>query len=200
MSGSHHPPRGPETEEMIERMKRCLAMRCSGGSSCGERTPCGAPNPLKAKESETSSLCLCGCGVKKSGRKGRGARAKPEEFEAVHSHTFRLKTFKKGKHCGVCKQTVNNEGLICRVCRLACHRKCEVKLVLPTAVPLFCTHRKFQRFCTSSALRSGSRLLLLKTMPSHGLLAFRVCPFDYNRAAHIQLSSEVQILHNNKPL
>lgn len=38
----------------------------------------------------------------------------PEEFEAVHSHTFRLKTFKKGKHCGVCKQTVNNEGLICR--------------------------------------------------------------------------------------
>ncbi|KAL1267445.1 hypothetical protein QQF64_032808 [Cirrhinus molitorella] len=70
---------------------------------------------------------------------------KPEEFEAVHSHTFRLKTFKKGKHCGVCKQTVNNEGLICRVCRLACHRKCEVKLVLPTAVPLFCTHRKFQR-------------------------------------------------------
>uniref|UniRef100_A0A672JV26 Tensin 1 n=1 Tax=Sinocyclocheilus grahami TaxID=75366 RepID=A0A672JV26_SINGR len=52
----------------------------------------------------------------------------PEEFEAVHSHTFRLKTFKKGKHCGVCKQTVNNEGLICRVCRLACHRKCEVKV------------------------------------------------------------------------
>lgn len=38
----------------------------------------------------------------------------PEEFESVHSHTFRLKTFKKGKHCGVCKQTVNNEGLICR--------------------------------------------------------------------------------------
>uniref|UniRef100_A0A673M6T2 Tensin-1-like n=1 Tax=Sinocyclocheilus rhinocerous TaxID=307959 RepID=A0A673M6T2_9TELE len=52
----------------------------------------------------------------------------PEEFEAVHSHTFRLKTFKKGKQCGVCKQTVMNEGLICRVCRLACHRKCEVKV------------------------------------------------------------------------
>uniref|UniRef100_A0A671P2Z6 Tensin-1-like n=1 Tax=Sinocyclocheilus anshuiensis TaxID=1608454 RepID=A0A671P2Z6_9TELE len=52
----------------------------------------------------------------------------PEEFETVHSHTFRLKTFKKGKQCGVCKQTVNNEGLICRVCRLACHRKCEVKV------------------------------------------------------------------------
>uniref|UniRef100_A0A673MA68 Tensin-1-like n=1 Tax=Sinocyclocheilus rhinocerous TaxID=307959 RepID=A0A673MA68_9TELE len=37
-------------------------------------------------------------------------------------------TFKKGKQCGVCKQTVMNEGLICRVCRLACHRKCEVKV------------------------------------------------------------------------
>ncbi|XP_062389588.1 tensin-1 [Sardina pilchardus] len=52
----------------------------------------------------------------------------PEEFEAVHSHTFRVKTFKKGKHCGVCKQTVNKEGLICRVCRLTCHKKCEVKV------------------------------------------------------------------------
>ncbi|XP_058642270.1 tensin-1 isoform X3 [Onychostoma macrolepis] len=59
----------------------------------------------------------------------------PEEFEAVHSHTFRLKTFKKGKHCGVCKQTVNNEGLICRVCRLVCHRKCEVK-VSSSCVPV----------------------------------------------------------------
>ncbi|XP_028846764.1 tensin-1 isoform X5 [Denticeps clupeoides] len=52
----------------------------------------------------------------------------PEEFEAVHSHTFRVKTFKKGKHCGVCKQPVSNEGLICRVCRIACHKKCEVKV------------------------------------------------------------------------
>ncbi|XP_052003919.1 tensin-1 isoform X2 [Xyrauchen texanus] len=61
--------------------------------------------------------------------------SKPEDFEAVHSHTFRLKTFKKGKHCCVCKQTVNNEGLICRVCRLACHRKCEVK-VSSSCVPV----------------------------------------------------------------
>ncbi|KAK3569055.1 hypothetical protein QTP86_021540 [Hemibagrus guttatus] len=38
----------------------------------------------------------------------------PEDFEAVHSHTFRVKTFKKNKHCGVCKQTLNKEGLICR--------------------------------------------------------------------------------------
>ncbi|KAK1165516.1 tensin-like isoform X1 [Acipenser oxyrinchus oxyrinchus] len=52
----------------------------------------------------------------------------PEEFEAAHSHTFRVKTFKKGKHCAVCKQTVSKEGLVCRVCRLACHKKCEAKV------------------------------------------------------------------------
>ncbi|XP_029936230.1 tensin-1 isoform X3 [Myripristis murdjan] len=52
----------------------------------------------------------------------------PEELEALHSHTFRVKTFKKAKHCGVCKQTVIEEGLICRVCRIACHKKCEVKV------------------------------------------------------------------------
>ncbi|XP_071003979.1 tensin-1-like isoform X4 [Oncorhynchus clarkii lewisi] len=51
----------------------------------------------------------------------------PEEFEGIHSHTFRVKTFKKSKHCGVCKQTVSQEGLICKVCRLTCHKTCEVK-------------------------------------------------------------------------
>ncbi|KAM9850790.1 tensin-1 [Aulostomus maculatus] len=53
---------------------------------------------------------------------------KPEELEALHSHTFRVKTFKKAKHCSVCKQTVIQDGLICRVCRIACHKKCEVKV------------------------------------------------------------------------
>uniref|UniRef100_A0A4W5NL02 Tensin 1 n=1 Tax=Hucho hucho TaxID=62062 RepID=A0A4W5NL02_9TELE len=52
----------------------------------------------------------------------------PEEFEGIHSHTFRVKTFKKSKHCGVCKQTVSQEGLICKVCRLTCHKTCEVKV------------------------------------------------------------------------
>ncbi|XP_061774373.1 tensin-1 isoform X4 [Nerophis ophidion] len=53
---------------------------------------------------------------------------KPEELEALHSHTFREKTFKKAKHCSVCKQTVGHDGLICRVCRVACHKKCEPKV------------------------------------------------------------------------
>ncbi|XP_062862640.1 tensin-1 isoform X4 [Trichomycterus rosablanca] len=60
----------------------------------------------------------------------------PEDLEAAHSHTFRVKTFKKSKHCGVCKQTLSKEGLICRVCRFACHQRCEVKVsssCVPTA-------------------------------------------------------------------
>uniref|UniRef100_A0A669CEW3 Tensin 1 n=1 Tax=Oreochromis niloticus TaxID=8128 RepID=A0A669CEW3_ORENI len=52
----------------------------------------------------------------------------PEELEALHSHTFRVKTFKKAKHCSVCKQTIVQDGFICRVCRIACHKKCEVKV------------------------------------------------------------------------
>ncbi|XP_053183977.1 tensin-1 isoform X3 [Scomber japonicus] len=52
----------------------------------------------------------------------------PEELEALHSHTFRVKTFKKAKHCSVCKQTIIQDGLICRVCRIACHKKCEAKV------------------------------------------------------------------------
>ncbi|KAM3607540.1 uncharacterized protein V6R79_009359 [Siganus canaliculatus] len=52
----------------------------------------------------------------------------PEELETLHSHTFRVKTFKKAKHCSVCKQTIIQDGLVCRVCRIACHKKCEVKV------------------------------------------------------------------------
>ncbi|KAJ8416707.1 hypothetical protein AAFF_G00325850 [Aldrovandia affinis] len=59
----------------------------------------------------------------------------PEEFEAIHSHTFRAKTFKKAKSCSVCKQMVSKEGLICRVCRLACHKKCELKVSLSCVPP-----------------------------------------------------------------
>ncbi|XP_013767209.1 tensin-1 isoform X2 [Pundamilia nyererei] len=60
--------------------------------------------------------------------KKKGSPKKPEELEALHSHTFRVKTFKKAKHCSVCKQTIIQDGFICRVCRIACHKKCEVKV------------------------------------------------------------------------
>ncbi|XP_036065683.1 tensin-1 isoform X6 [Oryzias melastigma] len=63
--------------------------------------------------------------------KSKGSLKKPEELEALHSHTFRLKTFKKSKQCSVCKQTIVQDGLLCRVCRIVCHKKCEVKVSSP---------------------------------------------------------------------
>uniref|UniRef100_A0A8C9XMX0 Tensin 1 n=1 Tax=Sander lucioperca TaxID=283035 RepID=A0A8C9XMX0_SANLU len=53
-----------------------------------------------------------------------GCRGIHWTLEALHSHTFRVKTFKKAKHCSVCKLTISQDGLICRVCRIACHKKC----------------------------------------------------------------------------
>ncbi|XP_054881587.1 tensin-1-like isoform X1 [Poeciliopsis prolifica] len=55
-------------------------------------------------------------------------KKEPEELEALHSHTFRVKTFKKTKRCGVCRQNIAQDGLVCRVCRTACHKKCEAKV------------------------------------------------------------------------
>ncbi|XP_055086550.1 tensin-1 isoform X3 [Periophthalmus magnuspinnatus] len=52
----------------------------------------------------------------------------PEELEVLHSHTFRQKSFKKSKVCSVCKQSILQDGLICRVCRVSCHTQCEVKV------------------------------------------------------------------------
>ncbi|XP_045885318.1 tensin-like [Micropterus dolomieu] len=56
-----------------------------------------------------------------------GLYAKPDELEGVHTHTFKLKPFKKAKSCDICKQAITKEGLICKACRLSCHKKCEVK-------------------------------------------------------------------------
>lgn len=38
----------------------------------------------------------------------------PEELEGVHTHTFKLKPFKKAKSCDICKQAITKEGLICK--------------------------------------------------------------------------------------
>ncbi|XP_074520306.1 tensin-1 isoform X3 [Halichoeres trimaculatus] len=52
----------------------------------------------------------------------------PDELEGVHTHTFKLKPFKKAKSCDICKQAITKEGLICKACKLSCHKKCEVKV------------------------------------------------------------------------
>ncbi|XP_054642446.1 tensin-1 isoform X3 [Dunckerocampus dactyliophorus] len=68
------------------------------------------------------------CQHEEEEKKKKSTPVKPEELETLHSHTFREKTFKKAKHCSVCKQTFIHDGLICRVCRIACHKKCEPKV------------------------------------------------------------------------
>ncbi|XP_041101290.1 tensin-3-like isoform X2 [Polyodon spathula] len=55
---------------------------------------------------------------------------------ASSSHTFKTKTFKKPKTCVTCKQVINKDGVSCRVCRLACHKKCETKVLTPCLPPV----------------------------------------------------------------
>ncbi|TKS66589.1 hypothetical protein D9C73_000646 [Collichthys lucidus] len=44
-----------------------------------------------------------------------GVSVEPDELEGVHTHTFKLKPFKKAKSCDICKQAITKEGLICKV-------------------------------------------------------------------------------------
>uniref|UniRef100_A0A5F8G423 Tensin 1 n=1 Tax=Monodelphis domestica TaxID=13616 RepID=A0A5F8G423_MONDO len=60
-------------------------------------------------------------------------RKEPEDLEAPTTHTFKVKTFKKVKPCGICRQVITREGSVCKVCSFSCHRKCEAKVRGPTA-------------------------------------------------------------------
>ncbi|XP_068429240.1 tensin-1 isoform X4 [Clinocottus analis] len=95
-------------------------MGCTVSFICCEEDLLQMPVCLNEEEEEEET--------KKKKVKEKRSPKTPDELEALHSHTFRVKTFKKAKHCGVCKQTISQDGLICRVCRTACHKKCEVKV------------------------------------------------------------------------
>ncbi|XP_032068042.1 tensin-2 isoform X5 [Thamnophis elegans] len=44
-------------------------------------------------------------------------------------HNFKEKVFKKKKKaCIVCKESIDAQGLVCRVCKMASHKKCEAKV------------------------------------------------------------------------
>ncbi|XP_066487515.1 tensin-3 isoform X2 [Tiliqua scincoides] len=58
------------------------------------------------------------------------------EEPVSNSHTFKSKTFKKPKTCNICKQGIDHQGILCRVCRYACHKKCEAKVVTPCILPV----------------------------------------------------------------
>ncbi|XP_062986654.1 tensin-3 isoform X2 [Elgaria multicarinata webbii] len=59
----------------------------------------------------------------------------PEELTS-NSHTFKNKNFKKPKACNICKQVIDPQGISCRVCKYACHKKCEAKVVTPCFLPV----------------------------------------------------------------
>ncbi|KAF7241889.1 Tensin-2 [Varanus komodoensis] len=67
----------------------------------------------------------------------------PEDLEASTSHTFKVKSFKKVKPCGICRQAITREGSTCRGCKLSCHKKCEAKV---RATPSY-------YFCLTTTLR-----------------------------------------------
>ncbi|XP_072847332.2 tensin-2 isoform X2 [Pogona vitticeps] len=47
-------------------------------------------------------------------------------------HSFKEKAFKKKKKaCVVCKESIQAQGLICKVCKVASHKKCEAKVPSP---------------------------------------------------------------------
>ncbi|XP_063574506.1 tensin-1-like isoform X5 [Pongo abelii] len=57
----------------------------------------------------------------------------PEELTSS-LHTFKNKAFKKSKVCGVCKQIIDGQGILCQDCKYSCHKKCEAKVVIPCGV------------------------------------------------------------------
>ncbi|XP_054859092.1 tensin-2 isoform X2 [Eublepharis macularius] len=49
--------------------------------------------------------------------------------KASEPHSFKEKVFKKKKKaCVVCKESIEAQGLVCKVCKLASHKKCEGKV------------------------------------------------------------------------
>ncbi|XP_060008127.1 tensin-1 isoform X6 [Lagenorhynchus albirostris] len=60
---------------------------------------------------------------------------KPEDLEAPKTHHFKVKTFKKVKPCGICRQVITREGCTCKVCSFSCHRKCQAKVAAPCVPP-----------------------------------------------------------------
>ncbi|XP_064155158.1 tensin-2 isoform X4 [Anguilla rostrata] len=69
--------------------------------------------------------------------RGSPKRGGPERFDDTmrltkpgkgEPHSFKEKSFKKKRQCGVCRQSIENLGSFCRVCKTATHKKCEIKV------------------------------------------------------------------------
>ncbi|XP_035243649.1 tensin-2-like isoform X2 [Anguilla anguilla] len=83
----------------------------SAGRSGAERGPAPA---------EKSPKMVC---AERKQEKLRTSKVGKEE-----AHAFREKIFRKKRQCGVCGQNIDSLGSFCRVCKMATHKKCEIKV------------------------------------------------------------------------
>ncbi|XP_078287526.1 tensin-2-like isoform X1 [Rhinoraja longicauda] len=91
-------------------------MGCSISLDCCGKELCGPPDEPTKKKEEKMRL------------------TKPGKVDPPTTHNFKEKTFKKKKHCVACKQPITSQGILCRVCKVASHKKCETK-VMTICVP-----------------------------------------------------------------
>ncbi|XP_027760468.1 tensin-3 isoform X4 [Empidonax traillii] len=106
-----------------------------GGGALFARSP--PPRSRAAQPSERGSQAAAGRWRQADNRSSgelAGGQTEPQET-ASRSHTFKNKSFKKSRICGICKQVIDSQGISCRVCKYACHRKCEEKVVTPCFFP-----------------------------------------------------------------
>ncbi|XP_076304149.1 tensin-3-like isoform X3 [Tachypleus tridentatus] len=71
-------------------------------------------------------LSYCWCSSGKDAK--RRSRCYPGEIES-QSHTFKTKVYRRPRPCDLCRQPIHDEGSCCRVCKYACHKECEGRVI-----------------------------------------------------------------------
>ncbi|XP_006157529.1 ras association domain-containing protein 5-like [Tupaia chinensis] len=112
------------------------------GPPCGPQPPGSPPAPARAECWEPGGSARA---------ETRRLLLQPEDLEAPKTHHFKVKTFKKVKPCGICRQVITREGCTCKVCSFSCHRKCQAKVAGPCVPP---SSHELVPITTDSALKN----------------------------------------------
>ncbi|XP_074169132.1 tensin-1 isoform X12 [Rhinolophus sinicus] len=96
------------------------------GPPCSPQPPGSPPSPAWAQGWEPGASARA---------ESKRLLLQPEDLEAPKTHHFKVKTFKKVKPCGICRQVITREGCTCKVCSFSCHRKCQAKVAAPCIPP-----------------------------------------------------------------
>nr|XP_033792170.1 tensin-2 isoform X2 [Geotrypetes seraphini] len=62
------------------------------------------------------------------GASRRKRKMRLTKAEKVAPHSFKEKVIKKKKPCAGCKEPVETQGMVCKVCKVTSHKKCEAKV------------------------------------------------------------------------